>query len=87
MHWPRLPDRHTFVHAARHFREKLPDSRAHRTIIGIGLVFGGILSFLPVLGAWMLPVGLVVLSIDWPRIRRLRRRIEVRLLRATSQPV
>lgn len=81
----RFPDRHNFSHAARHFRERLPDNRTHRTLIGVGLVSGGIFSFLPLLGIWMLPVGLVVLSIDWPRIRRLRRRIEVRLLRPTGQ--
>jgi hypothetical protein len=38
---------------------------------------GGLFWFLPVLGLWMLPLGLLVLSIDIPAVRRLRRRIEI----------
>jgi hypothetical protein len=33
------------------------------------LVFGGIFSFLPVLGIWMLPLGLMLLAVDVPLIR------------------
>lgn len=32
-----------------------------RFFIGLALVIGGILSFLPVLGIWMLPLGIVVM--------------------------
>lgn len=81
MNMLRLPGRHQFAQAARQFRTRLPKSKAQRTLIGSALVAGGTLSALPFLGFWMLPVGLVVLSIDWPRVRRLRRRMEVRLLR------
>jgi hypothetical protein len=42
------------------------------------LVAGGVLGFLPVVGFWMLPLGLVVLSVDSPRVRRVRRRLEIR---------
>jgi hypothetical protein len=32
--------------------------------LGILLVLGGIFSFLPVLGIWMLPLGLLLLAVD-----------------------
>jgi hypothetical protein len=32
--------------------------------------------FLPVLGLWMLPVGIMVLSIDFHPLRRARRRFD-----------
>jgi len=41
-----------------------------RTIIGILLLIGGFLGVLPVLGFWMIPLGLIVLSTDWPWARR-----------------
>ncbi|WP_018181569.1 hypothetical protein [Kaistia granuli] len=59
----------------------LPKSRAARVAIGSGFVLGGTLGFLPVLGFWMVPIGLVVLSHDFPRVRRLRRQSEVALMR------
>ena len=37
---------------------------------GIALTGGGVLSFLPVLGIWMLPVGLALLAHDVPVMRR-----------------
>jgi len=48
-----------------------------RILIGVLLVIGGTLGFLPVLGFWMIPLGVLVLSIDLPLARRLRRRLEV----------
>lgn len=60
---------------------KLPRNRYLRVGLGGAFVAGGVFSFLPVLGLWMLPVGLVVLSHDFPRIRRFRRQWEVRLVR------
>ena len=59
----------------RHFH--LPRSRALRVAIGVALIFGGILGFLPVLGFWMAPLGLVVLSYEFHVARRLRRRFVV----------
>ena len=47
--------------------------------LGVGLIIGGLLGFLPVLGFWMIPVGLAVLSIDSPAARRLHRRVTVGL--------
>lgn len=42
---------------------------------GVLLVTGGVLGFLPVLGYWMFPLGLALLSVDSPRCRRLYRRM------------
>ncbi|WP_407061690.1 hypothetical protein [Aureimonas sp. SK2] len=46
--------------------------------VGIAFIIGGFLSFLPVLGIWMLPLGLLILSIDLAFVRRMRRRTDVR---------
>ncbi|MBO0664351.1 hypothetical protein LQ948_17400 [Jiella sp. MQZ9-1] len=59
----------------------LPGSRRWRVALGIALIIGGLLGFLPVLGFWMIPVGLMVLSVDSPAVRRRRRRAEVTLVR------
>ena len=40
-----------------------------RIPLAILLIFGGIFSFLPVLGIWMLPLGLLLLAIDVPFLR------------------
>jgi hypothetical protein len=56
----------------------LPGSRKSRVLLGSGLVAGGIVGFLPVVGFWMLPLGLMVLSVDSKAVRRGRRRLEVR---------
>ncbi|WP_184702249.1 hypothetical protein [Rhizobium lusitanum] len=58
-------------------RIPLPRSRLARVGLGIALVFGGLLGFLPVLGFWMLPLGLIVLSHDMRAVRRWRRRFSV----------
>ena len=53
-----------------------------RVPLGITLLIGGMLFFLPFFGLWMIPLGLMVLAIDLPLLRpavsagiiRLRRR-------------
>jgi hypothetical protein len=50
-----------------------------RLLLGAALVVGGFLGFLPVLGFWMVPLGLIILSIDLPMALRLKRRIDVAL--------
>ena len=60
---------------------KLPQSRAIRLTLGFILVLGGVLGFLPILGFWMIPLGVLMLSVDLPIIRRLRRRLEICWLR------
>lgn len=55
----------------------LPRSRPIRIGLGIILVAFGLLGFLPVLGFWMIPLGLLVLSVDLPIVRRWRRQLTV----------
>ena len=55
----------------------LPRSRIIRVFIGGALVLGGLLGFLPVLGFWMIPLGLLVLSVDLQIVRRWRRQLEI----------
>lgn len=43
-----------------------PSARMIRIPIGVLLILGGIFSILPVLGLWMLPLGLLLLAIDLP---------------------
>ena len=56
----------------------LPRHRSLRIALGVGLILCGLLGFLPVLGFWMLPLGLLVLSLDLPLVRRWRRSFVVR---------
>ena len=55
----------------------LPQSKPIRVGLGILLVIGGLVGFLPVLGFWMIPLGLLVLSVDLPIVRRWRRQLTV----------
>ena len=55
----------------------LPRSRRARIAIGIILIVLGCFGFLPVLGFWMVPLGLLVLSYEFARVRRWRRRAAV----------
>ncbi|HSR71838.1 MAG TPA: hypothetical protein VLL72_05595 [Kiloniellales bacterium] len=41
-----------------------------RLAIGLLLVVGGLFGFLPVLGFWMVPIGLLVILIDVPWVQR-----------------
>jgi hypothetical protein len=66
-------------------RIPMPQSVFLRVPLGIALVFGGLLGFLPVLGFWMIPLGLLVLSIDFPPVRRFRRNATVKLVRWLKQ--
>ena len=43
-----------------------PSSRIVRIPLGIVLILGGVFSFLPVLGVWMLPLGLFLIALDLP---------------------
>ena len=57
---------------------KVPGTPRARRLLGVALIIGGILGFLPVLGFWMVPLGLIILSIDSARVRRWRRQMEVK---------
>lgn len=52
-----------------------PASRWARIPAGILLVIGGIFSILPLLGIWMLPLGLILLAEDTAILRRYRARL------------
>ena len=46
-----------------------------RSLLGVLLVIGGLLAFLPVLGLWMLPLGVLVIGLDvaeWRERRKAR---------------
>src|SRR5688572_13622467 len=59
------------------YKLPLPRSRILRILLGVALIIGGFFSILPIFGLWMIPLGLLVLSIDVPRVRRWRRRFAV----------
>jgi len=40
-----------------------------RLPLAIALMVGGVLGFLPILGFWMLPLGLALLALDLPILR------------------
>lgn len=46
-----------------------PEARWVRLPTGLLFIFGGFLGFLPILGFWMLPIGLLLLSLDVPLLR------------------
>ena len=52
-----------------------PSSRWVRIPAGALLVAGGVLSFLPVLGIWMLPLGVALLAEDVPALRASRSKV------------
>lgn len=45
-----------------------PGSRV-RLPLAVLMILGGLLGFLPVLGFWMLPLGLLLLAVDLPVLR------------------
>lgn len=47
-----------------------PSAMLIRIPVGLLFVIGGLFSFLPVLGIWMLPLGVMLLAIDIPPVRR-----------------
>lgn len=62
----------TFRQKIRTFREKISRwPKPVRIIVGILFVLFGLVGFLPVLGFWMVPVGLAILAIDIPIAKKL----------------
>lgn len=49
---------------------KSPSSRWVRIPIALLLIVGGVVGFLPVLGFWMIPLGLLFLAQDVPFLQR-----------------
>jgi hypothetical protein len=62
---------HYVPHWARHTIKSVsrPDAVWVRIPLAIGLMIGGVLGFLPVLGFWMLPLGLALFAMDLPFLR------------------
>ncbi len=54
--------------------------------IGLGVLrlFGWTLSWLPILGFWLLPLGLMILSIDLPFLRPARNKVEAWCIQAEA---
>jgi hypothetical protein len=50
-------------------RLREPRARWVRIPVGVLFVFAGFLGFLPILGFWMLPIGVVLLSLDVPVLK------------------
>jgi hypothetical protein len=50
-------------------------AKALRILLGILLILGGLLGFLPILGFWMIPLGAVLLARDIPAVERLNERV------------
>lgn len=56
-----------------HIRARVPPGL--RLVLGVVLMIGGVLGFLPILGFWMIPLGIAVAALDLvPLWRRLRGR-------------
>jgi hypothetical protein len=49
---------------------RAPAAARYRIPVGVALTAGGVLGFLPVLGFWMVPLGLAVMAQDVPVMRR-----------------
>jgi hypothetical protein len=64
-------DRRVPVSVSRFIRWlRMPSSFAVRLVIAILLILGGIFSFLPILGIWMLPLGLLLIAQDVPLLQK-----------------
>jgi hypothetical protein len=56
-------------------RLRAPKWRLVRVPAGALLLLGGIVGFLPLVGFWMVPLGLAILAIDIPAAGRLLRKL------------
>ena len=66
-----LIDRRVPIRVSRSIRWlRKPTSFGARLVVASLLIFGGIFSFLPVLGLWMLPLGLLLIAQDIPFLQR-----------------
>ena len=72
------PDKsHRFRARFRSFQDWVRDHvpPGVRLLLGLVLIIGGILGFLPILGFWMIPLGVAVAALDvMPLLRWLHRR-------------
>ncbi len=68
-----------------HYRRLMTAPRLARVGLGLLLVVGGFFGFLPVLGFWMIPLGLVVIFFEAPWVRERWRRFRAWLKQRRSQ--
>jgi asparagine N-glycosylation enzyme membrane subunit Stt3 len=47
-----------------------PSPFAVRLVVALLLIVGGLFSFLPILGLWMLPLGLLFIAQDVPLLQK-----------------
>ena len=47
-----------------------PEAKWVRIPLGLLLILGGFLGFLPILGFWMVPLGALLLAEDFPLVRK-----------------
>jgi hypothetical protein len=58
---------HAVVRAIRWGDRHIP--RGLRAVAGVLCVLGGLVGFLPILGFWMVPVGLALIALEVPSLR------------------
>jgi hypothetical protein len=56
-----------------------PGRAVIRLPVAVLFILGGFVGFLPIVGFWMLPLGLLLLAIDLPRLRPFVATLSVRL--------
>ena len=69
--WPRLGGGLAWLSAPGRWWLRLP--------VALVFVLGGLLGFLPVVGFWMLPIGVILIAVDLPVLRPAAGRLVVRL--------
>ncbi len=57
------------------FEKHLPKNKLGRIIVGFVLIILGFFGFLPILGFWMIPLGIAVLAFDFEFARAILRKI------------
>lgn len=70
---------------ASRFNQLKSHPRWVRIPLGILLIVGGIFGALPILGFWMLPLGLILLSADFPWAKRILAYFKLMLRRARNR--
>ncbi len=59
---------HAYQHSTRWGQRHIPPGL--RSVLGVLFVVGGVFGFLPILGFWMVPLGISLLALDFPPLQR-----------------
>jgi hypothetical protein len=66
----------TFRQKIKTFKEKVMHlPKPVRIVVGVLFVLFGLVGFLPILGFWMVPLGVAILAIDIPIVRKFSHRV------------